>query len=102
MSNLQIAFQHGRPAAEGGLELLPNSPNPFMELTLLRFRLPAAGEVTLRLFDTDGREVATRTAAGEAGDNQLKLSRSDLSVPGIYTYRLESAFGNAARKLVMF
>lgn len=102
MSNLHPSFQLGHSAAAKGLELLPNTPNPFIEMTLLRFHLPAASDVTLRLFDADGREVSARAIHGEAGDNQLKLSRADLSAPGIYTYLIETAFGSAVRRLIMY
>lgn len=102
MSNLHPSFQLGHAAASNGLELLPNTPNPFIEMTLLRFRLPEATDVTLRFFDAEGREVSTRTTAGEAGDNQLRLSRTDFRQPGIYTYLLETAFGSAVRRLIMY
>lgn len=102
MSNLHPLFQHGANVAGKGLELLPNSPNPFIEMTVLRFRLPAAADVTLRLFDADGQEVGVRTTRGEAGDNQLRLSRADLAAPGIYTYLLETSYGSAVRRLMMY
>ncbi len=71
-------------------------------MTLLRFRLPAAADVTIRIFDADGREVGDRSIQGEAGDNNLRLSRTDLGVPGIYTYLIESVFGSAVRRLIMY
>lgn len=37
--------------------LLPNSPNPFNPETTIRFALPEAAEVTLALFDANGRLV---------------------------------------------
>ena len=46
---------------EGNVELLQNSPNPFIEMTLLWFRLPAAANVFLRIFDAMGKEVNAKT-----------------------------------------
>lgn len=98
----QSQLQNGLAVADSALELLPNSPNPFIEMTLLWFRLPASANVILRIFDNKGKEIKTKTGAFEQGENHLVLQRNDLEEPGIYTYRLESEFGEATRKLVMY
>jgi hypothetical protein len=51
-----IRFQAAQ-SVEGGLEVLPNLPNPFIEMTMLRFKLPAAAQVILRIFNAEGVEV---------------------------------------------
>lgn len=88
--------------AEGSVELFQNSPNPFIEMTLLRFRLPAAAEVFLRIFDSAGREVTTKKGAYQPGENHIVLHRADLREPGFYTCRLETPMGTASRKLMMY
>jgi hypothetical protein len=88
---------------EGALELLPNFPNPFIEMTMLRFKLPDPSQVILRIFDAGGKEVQQKTASFEGGENQLLLQRTDLKEPGIYEYQLETSNGmSLRRKLVMF
>jgi hypothetical protein len=88
--------------AEGSVELFQNSPNPFIEMTLLRFRLPASADIFLRIFDSNGREVNTKNGSYQAGENHLVLHRADLREPGFYTCRLETPFGTASRKLMMY
>jgi hypothetical protein len=89
--------------AEGTLELLPNFPNPFIEMTMLRFRLPDPTQVILRIFDAGGREVKQKSAQFSEGEQHLLLQRVDLQEPGIYEYQLETPRGTSARrKLVMF
>jgi hypothetical protein len=88
--------------AEGSVELFQNSPNPFIEMTLLWFRLPAAADVFLRIFDTNGREVNAKNGAYQPGENHIVLHRADLREPGFYTCRLETPFGTASRKLMMY
>ncbi|MEY3195469.1 MAG: hypothetical protein RIQ78_1566 [Bacteroidota bacterium] len=88
--------------AEGNVELLQNSPNPFIEMTLLWFRLPATANVLLRIFDAVGKEVAAKTGLYQSGENHMLLHRADLQEPGFYTCRLETPFGTASRKLMMY
>lgn len=91
-----------KPVREDGLELMQNAPNPFIEMTLLWFNLPANTDVTLRVFNCHGLEVCTKAAFFEKGENHILLRRSDLKEPGLYSYQLESAFGIASRRLMMY
>ncbi len=88
--------------AEAGVELFQNSPNPFIEMTQLRFRLSTPTEVVVRLFDPKGREVITRQGNYEPGEHYLVVHRSDLAEAGLHTYRLETMFGTITRKLMMY
>ena len=87
---------------EGTVELMQNSPNPFIEMTLLWFRLPAASNVLLRIFDAMGKEVKAKSGQFQPGENHMILHRADLQEPGFYTCRLETPFGTASRKLMMY
>ena len=102
MSSRPMHMYQGQPISYSGLELLPNAPNPFIEMTLLWFNLPANTSVTLRVYDALGREVYTRTNTFDKGENHIILRRSDLQEPGMYSYQLESEFGIANRKLMMY
>ena len=89
-----------------GLVLRHASPNPFLSDTRIAFRTGADGPVTVRVFDTAGREVA-RPFAGQlpAGDNEVTWDGRDdagrrLSA-GVYLYRIESAHGGGAGKVVL-
>jgi hypothetical protein len=92
----------GQSISDTGLELLPNAPNPFIEMTLLWFNLPANTGVTLRVYDSRGQEVYTKAGNFDKGENHIILRRSDLIEPGMYAYQLESEFGIANRKLMMY
>ena len=98
----QFHVQGGHPMAEGGVELFQNSPNPFIEMTLLWFRLPAIANIVLRIFDAKGKEVSAKYGTFEPGENHVVLHRVDLRETGLYTCRLETPFGTASRKLMMY
>ena len=98
----QFNVQAGHPKAEGGVELYQNSPNPFIEMTLFWFRLPAVASIALRVFDAKGKEVSAKQGTYEAGESHVVLHRADLREPGLYTCRLETPFGAVSRKLMMY
>jgi hypothetical protein len=90
-------------AQEGEIEVLPNFPNPFIEMTMLRFKIPNAAQVVLRIFNSAGQEVQRKSAEYEKGEQQLLLQRVDLSEPGVYEYQIETPQGQSKRrKLMMF
>ena len=67
-----------------------NYPNPFNPSTSIRFALPESETVTLRVFDTLGRPVATlmNQKPHTAGTHTVHFDGSGLS-SGVYIYRLE-------------
>jgi choice-of-anchor B domain-containing protein len=82
------------------------SPNPFHESTELSFRIPAAGRVTLQVYDVLGRRVAT-LLAGERlapGMHGVRWSGKDEGgrqvAPGAYFAKLWTEQGSASRKIV--
>jgi len=66
------------------------SPNPFNPQTLVEFTLPEAGDVSLKVFDTLGREVQALESGGWGlGKHTVVWDAGDLP-SGIYFIRLES------------
>ena len=71
-------------------ELSQNYPNPFNPSTTIRYSLPAAGKVTLRIFNLLGQVVETLVEAQQnAGAYVVVFNASRLS-SGTYFYRLET------------
>jgi hypothetical protein len=71
--------------------LYQNYPNPFNPTTAISFQLSAVSEVTLKVYDILGREVATllNNEAMEGGEHEVEFEASKLS-SGVYFYRLTS------------
>ncbi len=81
--------------------LHPAFPNPFNSATELRFDLPIASRVTLKIYDLTGREVLILTDNQfVAGRYRLTWSASDVP-SGIYLARLEANSYKQMAKLVL-
>jgi hypothetical protein len=81
--------------------LAQNYPNPFNPVTTIAFSIPSSEVVTLRVYDTLGREVATLVdGLMPAGQHEVRFEAGDLP-SGMYVYRLETNGFNQSKKLVL-
>ncbi len=78
--------------------LLQNYPNPFNPSTTVRYELPSAGEVDLRVTDVLGREVYRSVESQSAG---VKTKAIDLSRCASGVYYCTVRFGGRAQTIKM-
>ena len=76
-------------------DLSQNYPNPFNPSTKINYDLPSDGNVSIKLFDISGKEVALLVnEVKTAGYHTVELNASNLS-SGVYFYRISvDANGN--------
>ncbi len=88
------------PAADD-YATLSAAPNPFNPVTALSYKLQAASNVKLVVFDISGREVAV-LADGfyPAGHHSMFFDGSELA-SGVYFARLQTGGDNFTRKLLL-
>lgn len=74
------------------IKLNQNYPNPFNPSTTISFNLPTSMEISLKVYDLLGREVATliNNEQHTAGLNNVTFDASNLA-SGMYIYELTSA-----------
>ncbi|MFA5806704.1 MAG: T9SS type A sorting domain-containing protein, partial [Melioribacteraceae bacterium] len=78
-----------------------NYPNPFNPTTVIGYRLPVAGHVTLRVFDLLGREIVTLVnEEKQAGKYEVKLDGNGLA-SGIYFYQLITNKTTETMKMIL-
>jgi len=83
-------------------ELLQNYPNPFNPSTNISFSIPTASEVSLKVYDLLGREVATliNNERMQAGLQSVTFDAGHLS-SGVYIYQLTSGQNTSTKKMLL-
>jgi hypothetical protein len=82
--------------------LSQNYPNPFNPSTKIRFALPGAENVTIKVFNTLGQVVSTlvNNERLEAGIKEVTFDASNLS-SGIYFYKITAGKFNQTKKMIL-
>lgn len=108
--NLPKEFDSNDPEVAGNQEpvtnyrLEQNYPNPFNPTTEIRFALPKAGPVVLRIFNTLGEEIRTLVDAPfESGYHTVPWDGKDKDgkpvASGVYLYQLRAGEFSQVRKM---
>ena len=99
-------YQPGIPGAKRletpkNFALGQNYPNPFNPMTTITFSLDQVSEVSLKVYNLMGKEIAT-LAAGTYGTGQhtVIFDGSNLA-SGLYIYKLEAAGRTLERKMLL-
>jgi hypothetical protein len=83
------------------MTLEQNFPNPFNPSTVIRYQLPVAGQVSLKIFNMLGQEIRTLVDDGQnPGAYEVDFDASHLP-SGVYFYRLASGRDVQIRKMVL-
>ncbi len=85
--------------------LAQNYPNPFNPSSVISYRLPVSGHVTLKVYDALGRNIATLAdERQEAGSHAVQWNAPGFA-SGIYFYRLTLSGGggtvSAMKKMML-
>ncbi|NWG29292.1 MAG: immune inhibitor A [Ignavibacteriaceae bacterium] len=82
-----------------------NYPNPFNPSTIINYSIPDAGNVSLKIYNLLGSEVATLVDEYmEAGNYSVEFSTEDVKNSlgsGVYIYTLKSGSFTQTRKMVV-
>jgi hypothetical protein len=80
-------------------ELYQNYPNPFNPSTLISFALPNNGIITLKIYNSLGKEIYSLHKFCNSGINAIEYTSSNLS-SGIYFYLLTFQNTTLTKKMV--
>ncbi|MBK7267092.1 MAG: T9SS type A sorting domain-containing protein [Ignavibacteriales bacterium] len=85
------------------IEVGQNYPNPFNPSTVINYSLAEGGNIFFRIYDIQGREVATiLDEYREAGHHSLMIDAAKYSLnSGVYFYCLSAGGKTITRKMVL-
>lgn len=87
--------------APAGYSLTQNYPNPFNPATSIRFSLPKRDNVELKVYDIQGREVASLVnGTMDAGDHDITFNARNLA-SGVYIYRIKTSGFTQSKKMTL-
>lgn len=82
-------------------QLFQNYPNPFNPSTIISYSIPAAENVTIKVYDLLGKEIATLVNENQsAGIHKIKYNAANVS-SGFYIYRITAGNFTAAKKMML-
>jgi hypothetical protein len=82
-------------------KLAQNYPNPFNPSTRITFNLPEAKDVTLKVFNMLGQEVAALVKGPmSAGEHTVNFNGANLT-SGLYIYKISAGNFTAAKKMML-
>ena len=98
-----VMVESATPASQivDSYELIGNYPNPFNPTTNIRFSLVEASEITLTVYDVQGRVVSELiNGAMEAGVHEVSFDAAGLT-SGVYFAQMSGSFGSDVMKMVL-
>jgi hypothetical protein len=82
-------------------ELFQNYPNPFNPSSVISYQLPVGGDVTLKIYDVLGNEIATLVNEYKpAGKYEVEFSAASLP-SGVYFYQLKAGSFVETKKMLL-
>jgi lysophospholipase L1-like esterase len=91
----------GEVAQETGFALKSSYPSPLGSSMTIPFEIPKDGFVSLKVFSTDGKEVAELAGKNfSSGDHSVELATSNLP-DGVYFYAIKADGFSASRKMYL-
>jgi hypothetical protein len=101
MNDMAVGLENQSDDIPSDYVLSQNYPNPFNPSTTIRFSIPEQTNVTLKIFNSIGQEVAS-LLNGEiaAGNHSVDFNASKLS-SGVYFYRIDSPSFTSTKKMIL-
>jgi photosystem II stability/assembly factor-like uncharacterized protein len=83
-------FDPGNISVPSKYELDQNYPNPFNPATTIKYSLPKASQVTLKIYDVLGNEVKTMVDKYQSAGNYVESFDGSELASGVYFYSLRA------------
>jgi hypothetical protein len=82
-------------------QLEQNYPNPFNPITLIQFAIPERSDVTLKVFDVLGTEIATLVDEEKNPGRYESVFAGQGISSGVYFYKLQAGNYSSIKKMIL-
>jgi hypothetical protein len=89
------------PATRTTAPLAQNRPNPFDAVTTVRYTVPQSGHVSLKVYNVQGREVATLVDENKVAGSYEVSFNTESQAAGVYFYTLKGRDFTETRKMIL-
>jgi sugar lactone lactonase YvrE len=101
ISNLPVGVEDENNFVADDFSLEQNYPNPFNPSTSIQYRVSSTSNVSLKVYDVLGNDVATLVNEEKpAGSYEVKFNAAGLS-SGIYFYKLQAGSLIETKKMIL-
>ena len=76
------------------------SPNPFSDETRIGVTLPENLDVTLKIYDINGRTIYQTTKQYAKGSNEILINANMINANGVLYYEVSTKYGTEMRKMI--
>jgi enterochelin esterase-like enzyme len=102
----QLIFKQSSSVAEkeeliSTYNLAQNYPNPFNQSTIISYQLAVGSQVTLKVYDIRGNEVATLVNEEKSAGNYTVLFSGNILSSGVYIYKIQAGSFSETKKFTL-
>lgn len=87
-------------SSSDGVTVLQNRPNPFSDETRIGVNLPENLDVTLKVYDINGRTIYQNTKQYAKGYNEILINGNMVNANGVLYYEISTKYGTEMKKMI--
>jgi len=87
--------------SENQIVLYQNNPNPWSESTTISYYLAEDQDVTINIFDINGKLIKTVVQEAQYGMNELQITKADVETSGVLYYELIANTHKISKKMLL-
>ncbi len=95
-----IKEANDRNMSSSGLQLKQNTPNPFLNQTIIPFDLREPSNVVLAVYDFKGQKILEKKGYYNAGGHEWVLNTEGVLMSGFYVYSIRSQQGYESKVFI--
>jgi len=87
--------------SENQIVLYQNTPNPWSESTTISYYMALDQDVTINIFDINGKLIKTMIQEAKYGLNELQITKAEIGTTGVLYYELIADTHKISKKMLL-